>query len=142
MCERLDEHLKTLSRYPVKIFFYGDYAGKKQTSNSAYSDWDIIEKYFANRCLTERRIKPCKSVRDRNASTNAQLCNALNVRRMFVDPDECKPLIKDWEYVGRKENGIDLDDSNPERTHNSDSVDYYSDYEFPIRPQAQLIVGA
>jgi len=52
---------------------------------------------------------------------------------MFVDPTGCKELIKDWEYVQRKENGIDLDGSNPERTHNSDSVDYFSDYEFSIK---------
>jgi len=139
MCERLDEHLKTLTNYPNIIIFYGDYAGRKKTSNSSYSDWDLIEKYFGSKSNIEKRIKPTLSVRDRNAATNAQLCNANNERRMFVDFDNCKPLIKDWEYVQRKENGIDLDDSNAELTHNSDSVDYYSDFEFPIRSRGQMI---
>ena len=133
MNERLDDYLKAFGNYPVKIIFYGDYAGNKNTSNSSYSDWDLITKYFSSKASIEKRIKPCLSVRDRNASTNAQLCNANNERRQFVDPDNCKPLIKDWEYVQRKENGIDLDGSNPDLTHNSDSVDYYNDYEFSTR---------
>jgi len=133
MCKLTEEYIDTLGRWPNTIFFYGDYAGTKQTSNSSYSDWDIIVQHFQNKCEVLKKIKPCLSVRDRNAATNARLCNANDVRRMFVDPTGCKELIKDWEYVQRKENGIDLDGSNPERTHNSDSVDYFSDYEYPIK---------
>lgn len=133
MCGLLDEYLSTLNRYPATIVFYGDYAGTKNTSNSSLSDWDIIEKYFSNKAEFSKKIKPCLSVRDRNAATNARLCNANNLRRMFVNEVECKPLIKDWEYVQMKENGVELDGSNPERTHNSDSVDYFSDYEYSIR---------
>ena len=132
MCQLAEDYIKTLGRWPDTIIFYGDYAGTKNTSNSSLSDWDIIVKHFQNKGEVLKKIKPCLSVRDRNAATNARLCNANNVRRMFVDPTGCKELIKDWEYVQRKENGIDLDGSNPERTHNSDSVDYFSDYEYPI----------
>lgn len=133
MCGIVDDVLSKYPKYPPILRFYGDYSGVKATSNSSFSDWEIIENFFNNKATVEKRIRPCFSVRDRNASTNARLCNANNVRRMFVDPDRCKPLIKDWEYVQRKDNGIDLDDSNPERTHSSDAVDYYADYEFPVK---------
>ena len=134
MCSIADEVLRSFKEYPDVIKFYGDYSGVKQTSNSSYSDWQIIENFFRSKNTTvERRTKPCINVRNRNAATNARLCNANNERRMFADPDKCKPLIKDWNYVQRKENGIDLDGSNPERTHCSDACDYYTDYEFPIK---------
>src|SRR5690606_20074079 len=140
MCEILDDYLSKFPSYPKVLHFYGDYSGKKYTSNSAYSDWDIIKNYFIKQCShpvkLDVRTKQTESVRDRVASTNAQLCNANNERRMFVDPQECKPLIRDWDRAEWKPNGMDLDDSNDLDTHNSDSVDYYSDYEFPIKGSA------
>jgi hypothetical protein len=136
MCNILNDLLVSLNReYPPVMKFYGDYSGTKDTSNSSYSDWEIIEKYFANKTTVEKRIKPCVSVRNRNAATNARLCNANNNRRMTADPEHCKALIRDWNYVQRKDNGIDLDDSNPSLTHASDACDYYCDYEFPIKPK-------
>jgi hypothetical protein len=132
MCNILDDVLKSFKKYPPVMKFYGDYSGIKKTSNSSYSD---IEKFFSSKATVEKRIKPCLSVRDRNAATNARLCNANNDRRMFADPEHCKPLIRDWNYVQRKNNGIDLDDSNPSLTHCSDGCDYFTDYEFPIRPK-------
>jgi hypothetical protein len=148
MCEILDKYFQgidpdgrglsfKLAHYPKILYFYGDYAGMKMTSNSSLSDWDIIEKYFRTNSkekpIVDKRLKPTRSVRDRVAATNAQLCNANNDRRQFVDPQECKPLIRDWDRVSWKENGVDLDDKDDRDTHNSDSVDYYNDYEFPIQ---------
>ena len=133
MCNIVDDVFKGFKKYPPVMKFYGDYSGVKNTSNSSYSDWEIIEKFFSAKTTVEKRIKPCLSVRDRNAATNARLCNANNDRRMFADPDNCKGLIRDWNYVQRKDNGIDLDGSNPSLTHCSDAVDYFSDYEFPIK---------
>ena len=118
--------------YPKVFFFYGDYSGGKYTSNSAYSDWDIIKQYFSKKGDFNLRIKKTTSVRDRVAATNALLENANGKRRMYVHPEHCRPLIRDWDRMGWKENG-DLDDSDAKDSHNSDSVDYYSDYEFPIK---------
>lgn len=135
MCGLLDEDYfkKFLFGYPRKIIFYGDYAGKKYTSNSSYSDWEIIQNYFRNKSEIELRIKPCLSIRDSIAATNAQLCNANGERRQFVDPENCKELVKDWEYCSWKSNGRELEDKDPRRTHLSRAVDYYNDYEYPVK---------
>lgn len=119
--------------YPKKIIFYGDYAGKKHTSNSSYNDWEIIENYFRNKTKIEKRIKPCLSIRDSIGATNAQLCNSKGEIRQFVDPENCAELIKDWEYCAWKDNGRELDERDPLRTHLCRAVDYYNEYEYSIR---------
>ena len=138
MCNVVWDVFQSEKKTPKLVRLYGDYSGVKGTSNSSFSDWEIIEKYFNEKLISvEKRIKPCLSIRDRNASTNARLCNANNIRRMFAHPTRCKALVRDWEYVQRAKNGIDLDESNPSLTHASDAVDYFSDYEYPIKGKAQ-----
>lgn len=139
MCEYLDEDYfqaviqKTFGVYPIEINFYGDYAGDSPTSNSSWSDWDIIQNYFRNKTKITLNIKPCKSIRNSIAATNAQLCNAKGERRLFVDADNCKELVKDWVYCSWKDNGRELEDKDPLRTHSCRAVDYYNDYEFPVK---------
>ncbi|RPI19049.1 MAG: hypothetical protein EHM58_03280 [Ignavibacteriae bacterium] len=134
MCEVLDEDfLCKLSVYPKHLIFYGDYAGKKKTSNSDYSDWQIIENYFRNKCRIEFRLKPCNSVKDSIAATNGQLCNSMNQRRQFIDMENCKELVKDWEYCEWKENGKELSEKDDLRTHCCRAVDYYNDFEHSVK---------
>lgn len=139
MCEKLDEYFG--DQYPHAMILYGDFAGMKNTSNSSYSDWQIIETHLRNKTRLEKRIKPCKSVRDRVAATNALLCNGIGQRRMFADPDNCKPLIEDWDRVQWKSNGVELDGTDPLRTHASDAVDYFSDKEYPVRGKPKYARG-
>lgn len=138
MCELLEEFLRKYfdGKFPKDIIFYGDYSGTKHTSNSSRSDWEIIIEHFRNKTNVGKKTKPCLDIRDRNASTNGRLCNAKGERRMFVDAPECKELVRDWEQVTRKENGIDLNGDDPKRTHSSDAVDYFCHYEYPIRGKA------
>jgi hypothetical protein len=141
MCQILEEWLtQYFGKMPRHLIFYGDYSGTKHTSNSSRSDWEIIIEHFRNKTeKVEKRTKPCLDVRDRNASTNGRLCNSKGERRMFVDVKECRELVRDWEQVQRKSNGIDLDGSDDRRTHASDAVDYFSHYEFPIRGRAKVV---
>ncbi|MBZ0204252.1 MAG: hypothetical protein K8I03_14650 [Ignavibacteria bacterium] len=135
MCEILDEEY--FSRfsfgYPREIIFYGDYAGRKHTSNSSQNDWDIIQNYFHNKAVISLRIRPCVSIRDSIGATNGQFQNAKGEIRQYVDPENCKELVKDWEYCSWKDNGRELDDRDPLRTHLCRAVDYYNEYEFSIR---------
>jgi hypothetical protein len=135
MCRILDEdHLQALQGgYPKQIIFYGDYAGRKHTSNSSTNDWEIIENYFSRKTSIEKRIKPCISIRDSIGATNAQLCNSKGEVRQYVDPENCGELIKDWEYCAWKDNGRELDERDPLRTHLCRAVDYYNEYEYSIR---------
>ena len=129
MCGILDDYLKSNSGYPKHLIFYGDYAGRAMKSNSSYSDWQIIENYFRNKCKFEKRIKPCKSIRDSIAATNAQFCNANNERKQFVVKANCQDLIKDFEYCQWKDNGKELAETDVRRGHLCRAVDYYNDYE-------------
>jgi hypothetical protein len=139
MCELLEEYLTKYfdGKFPKDMVFYGDYSGTKHTSNSSRSDWEIIIEHFRNKTNVVKKTKPCLDIRDRNASTNGRLCNAKGERRMFVDAEECKELVRDWEQVTRKENGIDLNGDDAKRTHSSDAVDYHCAYEYPIRGKAR-----
>ncbi len=135
MCRLLDEdYFKMLNGgYPKKVIFYGDYSGSRHTSNSSFNDWEIIENYFSNKTIIEKRIKPCLSIRDSIGATNAQLLNSKGEIRQYADPKNCAELIKDWEFCSWKSNGRELDDNDPLRTHLCRAVDYYNDYEYSIR---------
>lgn len=132
MCEHIDNWLiKKYGVIPQEMHFYGDYAGNSPTSNSSLTDWQIIEDYWRNKSKIKLFLKPCLSVRNSIGATNARLKNALNQYRMFIDPVECDPLKQDWIRVGWKENGVQLEDKDPMRTHAGRGVDYYSDYKYP-----------
>jgi len=120
--------------YPKHLIFYGDYSGKAEKSNSSYSDWKRIENHFSSRVNKfEKRIKPCKSIRNSIDATNAQLCNVMNERKLFVNAEECKPLIRDWEKCEWKENSRELKESDNLRGHACRALDYYNDYEHPLK---------
>ncbi len=134
MCKIADEWLlKNLRTYPSHLIFYGDYAGRQQKSNSSFSDWQIIEDYFRNKAKIEKRIKPCRSIRDSIAATNAQLANTKGERKQFVDPEGCKELIEDWNKCEWKTNGRELKDNDNFRGHLCRAVDYYNDFEHSIK---------
>jgi hypothetical protein len=141
MCSILDDYFKTLETYPARVNFYGDYAGRKHTSNSSFNDWEIIQNYFHNKTNIELRIKPCLSIRDSIGATNAQLCNALGTRKQFINPKDCESLLKDWEYCIWKSNSKELDNRDPLRGHSCRAVDYYNDYEYPVHGLPKTEIG-
>lgn len=131
MADIVLDYVKDFS-FPA-IIFYGDYAGKKDTSNSSYSDWEIIESKFRNKRGFEKRVKPCKSIRDSISATNARLCNTQGLRRQFVNVNECASLVKDWELCKWKENSRELEEKDAMRGHACRAVDYCNDFEYPIK---------
>jgi hypothetical protein len=140
MLDKLDEELARLFGTVPAIIFYGDYAGKKHTSNSDKSDWQMIGDHYKHLGgRYEERTKSCRSIRGRVAALNARLCNAAGEVKMYIDPS-CKALIRDFERVGWKSNGMELDDQKDDLlTHTSDALSYYADYEFPIRPDINYV---
>jgi len=136
MCEVVDKYF-TETKYPNEIHLYGDYAGTQDKSNSSYTDWQIIENYFRNKAKIKKFIKPCKSVRNTIGATNAQLLNAKGERRQFVDPNDCKELIKDWEYCVWETNGMKLKEYDEGESaklgHLCRAVDYYNEYEYSLK---------
>ena len=141
-CEIVWEYFETLPLLSNTLYLYGDYSGKSLKTNSEYSDWEIIEKFFANKFMViERKTKFCKSIADSISATNSQLCNMNGVQRQFIDYDNCKELRTDWTKAEWADNGKQLyeTESVPELCHMCRAVDYYNDYEHSIKgkPEAK-----
>ena len=119
------EFARRYGDHRADIRIYGDASGRRRTTNSSYSDYDLIRESFRNDRRVElivRRSNP--PVRDRVNLVNAWLRNAEGDRRLFVDP-KCKGLIEDLEEVSYKQDSGVIDkDRNPERTHLSDALGY------------------
>lgn len=109
----------------------GDYSGHRRESNASRSDYAIIEHYFSNYTDYLLKTRPTLSVRDRIASLNAMFRNILGEQSLFVD-SRCVKFIEDLQQTRWKESGIELDDSDPERTHLSDSFSYFAYNFYPI----------
>lgn len=107
------------------IFVTGDYAGNRLTSTASKKDYEIIvEIARENGFPVYLKTRPVRSIRNRVAMLNAYFCNSRGERKLFVDPS-CKRLIADLRQVVWNENGVTLNDLNPERTHPSDALSYF-----------------
>ena len=123
--EVCEEFSRRYSGHAGGIRIYGDASGRRRTTNSAYSDYDLIRRHFRGDRRVElivKRVNP--PVRDRVNLVNAWLRNASGERKLFVNP-RCKRLIEDLEYVTYKQDSGVIDkESDPERTHLSDALGY------------------
>jgi hypothetical protein len=137
---------------PITVRVYGDPAGQARShAGPDKFDWRIIRDFFAG----EKQTLPmdfmvssaAPSVKARVNAVNALLCNAQNVRRLFLDPS-CEETIADFEQVAWKTDAAgnsirDLDKSNSKRSHATDALGYLVEKEFGLRtvggPRAYLI---
>src|SRR5690348_14092479 len=127
----------------VTLEIYGDATGDSRTSAASRTDWKIIRDFFNTKKTAFQasiRVSPSNPpVKDRINCVNARLCNSMRERRLLIHP-RCKQLIRDLEQVLWKTdaNGnplIELDKSDPMRTHTSDALGYYIAEAFPMRPR-------
>lgn len=109
----------------------GDYSGHRKESNASRSDYAIIEHYFRNYSNFVINTRPTLSVKDRVASLNAKFRNMLGERGLFID-SRCVKFIEDLQQTRWKESGMALDDTDPERTHLSDALSYFTHYYYRI----------
>jgi len=129
---------KVRDKYPEgEIIVYGDYSGVQRHSSSATTDFEIIKTIINP---SEIRIKPNPPVIDRVNAVNSRLCNAMGVRRMFLDPS-CKVAIRDFEQVVYKEGKREIDKTNLDLTHISDAIGYYSEYEYSLKGKPNVYGG-
>ncbi len=109
------------------IALYGDAAGM-QRSTAGKSDYALL----ADLGFTAQRLKKANPfVKDRVNAVNAMLENTRRERRLFHHP-RCTELRKDFETVEWKDDGHVIDKSKRERTHASDAIGYFIEYEFPL----------
>ena len=127
------------SPFPVQVYVYGDTNGNSRHPSASRTDWQIVDDFFRHYfCKFERRVPSGPPpVKDRVNCVNAMLCNQAGDRRLRIDP-RCKHLMVDLERVHWKSdlNGntlVEIDKSDPMRTHTSDALGYMIAYEFPMR---------
>lgn len=116
-------------RYPNrKVYVYGDYSGIGRSTNSPTTDYAIIKEIINPQ---EIRIKQNPRVIDRINAVNAKLRNSWGAIGLFVNPN-CKELILDLERV-IVNNFRELDKTDKARTHASDGLGYFIEYEYGLR---------
>jgi hypothetical protein len=114
-----------LQRYPkAEIIFRPDATGKRKTSNSAISDFDIIKQY--GYAIDATPINP--RVIDRWAATN----RAYEKELVLININRCPVTVKDREVLCYKEGSCEPKLSDPMLGHISDAADYAIYREFPI----------
>ncbi|MBE7416001.1 MAG: hypothetical protein HS130_12605 [Deltaproteobacteria bacterium] len=110
------------------LVVYGDAAGMSR-STAGMSDYAILD----GMGLRTQRVKRSNpAVRDRVNAVNAMLESSNGEVRLFLHP-RCAHLKKDFETVEWRSGGMEIDKSDPERTHASDALGYFIEHEFPLR---------
>jgi hypothetical protein len=124
------------NRYPnhtTGLMLYGDATGQGRTSNSNRTNWQIIEQELAGYGLTSKVRRSNPPERDRINTVNGLMCNSNGQRRIQVNPQKCKHLIRDLEQVAYKEGSSQIDKTKDKHlTHISDALGYFITEEFPM----------
>lgn len=138
-----------------RVYVYGDPAGSGRTgvraeeSDWAYMQQDVRLKPYDIRFIYKGAAPP---IVDRVNATNAKLCNALGEIGMLFDPGDgdehpaAAPALTDFQKTMWKKGTRQLDHGTPSkglfRTHCSDTIGYFVDYEWPIViPARGRVVG-
>jgi|GEM_PF-165443 len=116
-----------------QINIYGDASGNQRTANSKESNWQIFWSTFKRLGL-----KPhCrKRYRDANPPVNDRVLSVNHLfmsERAYILLEHCPELVKDFELIGWKNDGIDKSDL--ARSHLSDAAGYLFHTLFPYRTQ-------
>lgn len=123
-------------RYPDHnsgIVLYGDATGSQRHTSSHVSDWKIIKDelrfYGVDSCVPFSN----PAEKDRVNAVNGMICNSKGHRRVFVNPKNCRNLIKDFEQVSYKEGSTQIDKTKDRSlTHASDAAGYMIERDFSL----------
>ncbi len=117
--------------------FYGDATSRARKTSALQSDYDHIMNDVRfkklGRTVHYRRDNPLRL--DRFAACNALICNAADVRRMFVDP-RCVNLIDDLQSRYYEPGSREVKDKG-DLGHITDAMGYAVHLLFPIRVEIE-----
>jgi len=128
-CRIIKEYLNNIG-YKGFISLYGDRVGADRRVGARHSHYEIVREWFLP-YISEPKIKATRSVIDRTQSLNYQFEDTKGKRHLFINKT-LEPLIVDCQQVSWKANQNELDNTNRERTDPTDSVSYWTQYEYPI----------
>jgi len=114
------------------IELYGDATGRARHADSNITNWKIIENELSAYGIRTHVPTSNPSERDRINAVNGMICNSKGIRRVYINPNKCKNLIRDLEQVPYKEGTTQIDKSNLQLTHSSDAAGYFIESEFSL----------
>ena len=124
------------TRFPnhrAGLKLYGDATGRARHTDSNITNWKIIESELSAYGISTNIPTKNPAERDRINSVNGMICNSKQQRRVFVNPDKCKNLIRDFEQVSYKEGSTQIDKAKDFKlTHPSDAAGYFIESEFSL----------
>ena len=115
------------------IYFYGDFEhGQTRSLSATATSWQVIRNEFAGYNV-QFRLKGHPAIVDRINAVNSKMRSADGKVNFGLDP-QCVESHKDFEMVSSDMLTSQTAKSNAgDRTHASDNIGYFTDYEFPIR---------
>jgi hypothetical protein len=142
-CEEfLSRTEKHFTGVPLCVRVYGDSTADQRRTSASRTDWQIVKEFF-NRYRDRFQVTfavPTSNplIKDRVNCVNAKLRSHAGQYRLLISA-RCKHLIKDFEQVCWKMDThgnslVELDKSDPMRTHISDALGYLVAREFPMQP--------
>jgi hypothetical protein len=135
-CNTVDACQEFKNRYPIHkagIVLYGDATGRARHTDSNITNWKIIEEELRRYGIVLRVPIKNPAERDRINAVNGLICNSKGQRRVLINPDKCKHLIRDLEQVSFKEGSTKIDkEKDFSLTHPSDAFGYMCAQEFDL----------
>lgn len=130
--ECCQEFKRRYHKHRSGLYLYGDATGNNRSASSNHTNWGIIKNEL-------QLYKPINKVptrnpaeRDRVNCVNGMIRNSKDEVRTFINPKECKHLIRDLEQVPYKDGKTVIDKSKLNLTHASDAVGYLYAKDFNI----------
>lgn len=130
--EALEIVYQRYRHHSAAIRFYGDASSSRRDTSASESDYNQICEHKGFKALDTAVHFPAGNppVLDRHAAVNAQLCNAVGMRQLFVDPS-CVHLIDDLEVAYYKP-GTHEPAKGGDRLHITDAIGYFLESLFPV----------
>lgn len=122
-----------------KILIYGDPAGRAGEKHGHPSDYVSMEEVLKKHGWEfQRQVKPAApSIKDRQNSVRARICNAFEQRRLFVNPSKAKYCYKGLSTVQLKK-GSSFMEEDSQYQHITTAIGYCIDYRWPVRHDKQI----
>lgn len=117
-----------------KVLIYGDPSGRNGEKHGHKSDYAQIEDVLrSNGWDFSRRVKKAHpSIKDRQNSVRALICNAKDERRLFINPEKAPWCDKGLNTVQVKKGSSFLEDEKNKYQHVTTAIGYFTSYEYPI----------
>lgn len=123
-CEEMDA--RGLLSHRTIYHLHGDATGKARSTKALHSDWETIEKYFANRKGMRFQLRVPVSnppVRKRHNIVNAQCLNAAGQVRLFVYRN-AKTVDEGLRLTALKKGGQYIEDDSKQFQHVTTALGY------------------